>query len=94
MMDLSDGLLLDAARMARASGCTIALDAASLLTLTPPGRFDEALRWGDDYQLLLTGPDGLDLQFGVKKIGIVQEAGPAPVLLDGLAPVEPLGFSH
>lgn len=94
MMDVSDGLLLDAARMAKASDCTITLDTASLLPLTPPNRFDEALRWGDDYQLLLAGPEGLEARFGVERIGAVEVAGPSPVLLDGLAPVEPLGFSH
>ncbi|QKG72599.1 thiamine-phosphate kinase [Erythrobacter mangrovi] len=94
MMDISDGLLLDAARMAKASSCTLALDAARLRPLAPAGRFEAALRWGDDYQLLLTGPDGLEARFAVTKIGIVQEVGQSSLLLDGHPPQEPLGFSH
>lgn len=94
MMDISDGLLLDATRMAKASGCTIALEAASLQPLTPTGRFDAALRWGDDYQLLLTAPEGLEAHFSITRIGVVEDAGGSSLLLDGRPPVEPLGFSH
>jgi thiamine-monophosphate kinase len=94
MMDISDGLLLDATRLAQASGCTLAIESAPLAPLTPAGRFDEALRWGDDYQLLLTGPQGLDGSFPVTRIGTVIEAGPAPLTLDGAAAQGPLGYSH
>ena len=56
MMDVSDGVLLDAARMARASGVTFAIDSAAVPIATPEDRRAEALRWGDDYQLLFTLP--------------------------------------
>ncbi|MBW8755547.1 MAG: thiamine-phosphate kinase, partial [Sphingomonadales bacterium] len=59
MMDVSDGLLLDAARMARASGVTLAIDGAAVPLAAPEARRCEALRWGDDYQLLFTLPAGL-----------------------------------
>ena len=57
MMDVSDGLLIDAARMAEASGCaaTIALDAVPLsdayLAVRGEARL-EAATAGDDYELL------------------------------------------
>lgn len=64
MMDVSDGLLIDARRMAAASGCalSIGLDAVplsgELLALTGDTR-DERLRAvtaGDDYELLFAAP--------------------------------------
>ena len=48
MMDVSDGLLLDAARMARASGLTFAIEAAAVPIAAPEDRRAEALRWGED----------------------------------------------
>jgi len=57
MMDVSDGLLIDAARMAAASGCAvrIALDSLPLsdayLALFGETRLDAAIA-GDDYELL------------------------------------------
>lgn len=64
MMDISDGLLLDAARMAQASGVAIALG-AECVPLSPAGRalggedLDArlaAMTAGDDYGLLFTAP--------------------------------------
>jgi thiamine-monophosphate kinase len=60
MMDVSDGLLIDAARMAEASGlaCTIALDRVPI----PPGMDPlAAVTAGDDYELLVAAPAGLTL---------------------------------
>jgi thiamine-monophosphate kinase len=48
MMDVSDGLLLDAARLARASNITLAIDNAIVPIATPEARRAEALRWGED----------------------------------------------
>lgn len=94
MMDVSDGLLLDASRMACASGVTASLDSASLAAMAPAGRLDEALRWGDDYVLLCTGSEGLDRQFALTPIGHVVLATGNPVLLDGAAPAGKLGYTH
>ncbi|MDE2410973.1 MAG: thiamine-phosphate kinase, partial [Sphingomonadales bacterium] len=58
MMDVSDGLLLDASRMAEASGVTLAIDSAAVPIATDEARRSEALRWGDDYELLFTLPPG------------------------------------
>lgn len=94
MMDVSDGLLLDASRMAKASGVTLALDSGAIASLAPEGRFDDAMRWGDDYVLLCSGPQGLDVEFGLTRIGEVAAKGEDPVLLDGAPPTGDLGYTH
>jgi thiamine-monophosphate kinase len=96
MMDVSDGLLLDAARMARASGVSFAIEAASVPIATSEDRRGEALRWGDDYQLLFTAPPEALLPLAATRIGTALAATPAPVLLDGvpLGEADGLGFQH
>jgi thiamine-monophosphate kinase len=96
MMDVSDGLLLDAARLARASGVTIAIDTAAVPIALPEARRAEALRWGDDYQLLFALPAGAEPPVPAQSIGRVLAPGDAPLLIDGAAP-EPgdeLGYQH
>jgi len=56
MMDISDGLLLDAARMARASGVTMAVKRRAVPIAAPEEQRELALRWGEDYVLLFTVP--------------------------------------
>ena len=57
MMDVSDGLLIDAGRMAAASGCAVRIELDSLplsepfLALLGEARL-EAVTAGDDYELL------------------------------------------
>lgn len=96
MMDVSDGLLLDATRMARASGLSFAIDSAAVPIATPEARRAEALRWGDDYQLLYTLPAGATPPVPSHRIGTACSAGPAPVILDGIALTEQdgLGYQH
>ena len=96
MMDVSDGLLLDAARLARASGVTIALEAAAIPLAVPDDRRDEALRWGDDYQLLFTAPAATQLPVTAFRIGTVAPTSSSPILLDGapLAESDGLGYQH
>lgn len=94
MMDVSDGLLLDASRVARASSVTLALESGLVAPLAPPERLDEAMRWGDDYVLLCTGPEGLDDRFGLTRIGQVVPATGDEILLDGAAPGGDLGYTH
>lgn len=99
MMDVSDGLLLDASRLAAASGVTLAIDRAAI-PLAPgvgqAGRGDEALRWGDDYQLLFTLPPATQPSVAATRIGEVRAAGACPLLLDGTPPdpAQPLGYLH
>lgn len=94
MMDVSDGLLLDARRMAEASGVTIALERAAISIATPESRRNEALSWGEDYELLCTVPPGTALPGPMQRIGTVLAPGPEPLLLDGLAPSGTLGYEH
>lgn len=94
VMDVSDGLLLDASRIASASKCTLAIDSAAVARIAPPDRLDEAMRWGDDYVLLLTGPADLDESFDIYRIGSVLEAREHPILIDGAPPQGNLGYTH
>lgn len=96
MMDVSDGLLLDTSRLARASGVTIDIAVSSVPIAAPETRRQDAMRWGDDYQLLFTGPESADWPVEVCRIGAVLRAGETPVLVDGeaLAPDKPLGYRH
>jgi thiamine-monophosphate kinase len=95
MMDISDGLLLDATRMARASQATFAIAGSAVPIATPESRRAEALRWGDDYQLLFTLPAGQVPAVAAHRIGTV-EAGPAPLTVDGAPPPigDLLGYQH
>ena len=76
MMDVSDGLALDATRRAEASGDTLDLDAA-LLGEDPVG----ALSGGEDHALLATF--GGEVPDGFRAIGRVTERGADPLLVDG-----------
>ena len=93
MMDVSDGLLLDASRLAGASGVTLALDSAAV-PVAAPDRRDDALRWGDDYELLFTLPASVQPPVPATLIGEVREKSGALLLLDGEAPTGSLGYQH
>ena len=78
MMDVSDGLVRDARRMARASGVTIDLHRSAL------GEDSErALHGGEDHALLATFPPDIPLPGAFRVIGRVGGAGPVPLTLDG-----------
>ena len=94
MMDISDGLLLDASRLADASGVTIALMSADVPTAVPEHRRADALRWGDDYELLFTLPPGSEPRVSAWRIGEVRERSETSLLLDGEPPAEPFGYEH
>lgn len=96
MMDVSDGLLLDAARMAQASAVTFALDPAAipLPASLPPHRAREAMAWGDDYELLFTLPPGTAPPCPAHRIGAIQPASQSPLLVGGAPPEGPLGYEH
>lgn len=95
MMDVSDGLLLDAFRMAEASGVTLVLD-PSHIPVADPARAADCLRWGDDYELLFTAPPSARLRASAHWIGIVEPLGKAPLLLGGDPLHDParLGYRH
>lgn len=93
MMDVSDGLLIDAQRLAAASGVRIeiALEAVPVV-----GEVMAAVTAGDDYELLFTLPPDTSCPVGATRIGSVS-AGDGLSLLDHGAPVplpERLGYLH
>ncbi|WP_203135421.1 thiamine-phosphate kinase [Microbacterium sp. JZ31] len=77
MMDVSDGLALDARRLADASGVSLDLDPARLGP--DPAA---ALEGGEDHALLATFPDDA-LPPGFRPLGRVVARGAAGVLVDG-----------
>jgi len=95
IMDVSDGLLLDAFRLAEASGVGIALDPQAI-PVADPARAGECMRWGDDYELLFTTPLAAQLPVPAYQIGIVTASGEAPLILGGEALSDPatLGYRH
>ncbi|CAN5315081.1 thiamine-phosphate kinase [soil metagenome] len=74
MLDLSDGLAIDARRLAAASGVSLDFEAAAL-------RDRDDLDGGEDHSLLATFPPGTDLPGGFRAIGAVTSG--AGVRVDG-----------
>jgi len=66
MMDVSDGLLIDAKRMADASGLVVAIDLADVPTVGDPLK---AVTAGDDYELLFAAPPHAPLPVSAARIG-------------------------
>ena len=78
MMDVSDGLLLDASRLAEASGVCVALDSSTL-----GDDAHSALTGGEDHALLATFPPDVALPAGFHRIGRVVPRAAELVLVDG-----------
>lgn len=95
MMDVSDGLLLDAFRLAEASGVTLALDPAAI-PVAAAARADQCIRWGDDYELLFTAPPSARLPVPAHRIGTVTARADAPLTLGTETFGDPasLGYRH
>ena len=79
MMDVSDGLVLDATRLAAASGVTIDLRSSSI-------GGESELSGGEDHALLATFPPQASRPEGFRVVGEVVPAGGDAVLIDGQAP--------
>jgi thiamine-monophosphate kinase len=100
MLDVSDGLLLDASRIARASGVVLDLDGTALdhdvravaqaLGVTDEIARSVVLTAGEDHGLLACFPDGAALPAPFRIVGAVVAGTPA-VLVDGVPPAETAG---
>lgn len=100
MLDVSDGLVLDARRLAVASGCSVQLDPAAIelearaLRELDPVVGDRAasfvLAGGEDHALLAAFPPG-PLPEGFRRLGTVLDRSPAPDVLVGDTPYAELG---
>lgn len=100
MMDVSDGLLIDAARMAAASGVAIEIDLArvplSAALCAHGGDAMTAATSGDDYELLFAAPPRFTPPIDATAIGLIS-AGEGLSLVEGDRAVPlpaRLGFSH
>ncbi len=106
MLDVSDGLLRDAQRLARASGVAIDVAepaeafAADLVALGPVAEAlgtDPAgwvLTGGEDHGLLATFPSGVALPPSFRAVGRVLAGPPGAVTVGGVVPSGPLGWDH
>ena len=94
IMDISDGLLLDASRLAQASDVTLSIESGAVPVATAEDRRQDALRWGDDYELLFTAPPDAQIPVKATRIGAVIAKGEAPLLVDGTSPEGSLGYEH
>jgi thiamine-monophosphate kinase len=101
MLDLSDGLAKDAARIAKASEVTLQVnpqmlqgfeavveEAARAIDANPA---DWVIGGGEDHSLLATFPSDAVLPRAFKAIGVVLPLGPAPVML-GANPLPEKGW--
>ena len=104
MMDVSDGLLIDAARMAEASGLSVTVELAALPLsqeyLTFAGADLEAhlaaATAGDDYELLFALPAGEEPPVGAFPVGAFSKGRGITLTYRGQpVPLPPsLGYSH
>ncbi len=98
IMDISDGLLLDATRLADASAVTLSLNDTSIPVAAElaPTDHRRALSWGDDYELLFTLPPGVSPPVAATLIGNALARGPHALLIDNEPPARdhPLGWQH
>jgi len=79
LMDVSDGLVLDATRLAEASGVTVALHGVGDGGVSDPHELDG----GEDHALLGTFPASAAIPAGFRTIGVVEPRGAHPVTIDG-----------
>ncbi len=97
-LDVSDGLLIDASRLAEASNCGATLDLDRVPLAAPTKNLDDILSQctaGDDYRILMSAPPDLQIS-GFTAIGTLT-ASPGLTLAYGgqrINPPSTLGFEH
>ncbi len=104
MMDVSDGLLIDARRMAEASGLAIAVELAALPLSSEYRAFRgadltahlAAATAGDDYELLFALPDGQEPPVAAFPIGVFSPGNGMSLTYQGdpVALPASLGYQH
>jgi thiamine-monophosphate kinase len=94
MMDISDGLLLDAWRLAEASEVTLSIYSSAVPIAAAEERRFDCLRWGDDYELLFTAPAEAALPVPASRVGSVEQRGFVPLFIDGEPVVNSEGLGH
>ncbi len=100
MLDISDGLIRDAGRLAGASGVSLDLDRTALAELARPlartaallgaDPMDWVLGGGEDHGLLATFPPGVTLPEGFTAIGSVMPGGQTSRTCSDAKPVPPV----
>lgn len=97
-MDISDGLLIDACRLADASGCGVTLRLEAIPLARPTDEMSDILAQctaGDDYRILLSALPGLQIP-GFSEIGCLTDSTGLQLLHHGqrVNPPSTLGFEH
>jgi thiamine-monophosphate kinase len=88
MLDLSDGLAVDAHHIARRSGCRVVVD-LDRVPLAPGARIED-LGFGEDYELLAAVPSPTDDH---REIGRCEEGEGVELRHDGV-PTTLAGWDH
>ncbi|WP_375380286.1 thiamine-phosphate kinase [uncultured Sphingomonas sp.] len=101
MADVSDGLLIDATRIAAASGLAVGIDLSAVPLSAAYRAFagDDVLRAataGDDYQLLFAAPAGFEPPVPATRIGTFAAGAGLTLVRDGVPVALPpsLGYQH
>lgn len=100
MMDISDGLLIDASRLAAASGLAATIEAIPLskafLSLHRRDAQIDAATSGDDYELLFAAPTDAVLPVPAIPVGRLSQGDGLRLILDGQSVPLPdrIGYQH
>lgn len=97
-MDVSDGLLIDALRLAEASSCGVVIDLERVPLASPSTDLTEIMTQctaGDDYRILMSARPNQEIP-GFTPIGVLTESGGLELRYDGQSVNAPstLGFEH
>ena len=96
MMDVSDGLLIDAARMAAASGLAVTIELAAIPLARGVADALAAATAGDDYELLFAAAPDVALPVAATRVGRFSHGAGLSLTQDGHSVALPasLGYQH